>query len=159
MARNTFLFLCILAIVAALVVGVNIGRSSSVSQAPTPTPLPTPAVKTYTSDTCGITFSYPDKLSKLDTQGAVVFVDSTDTNKSVAVVCQKDIPRPPLADDKMENIAIGSVKATIYHDASAKDGTPMDKLIFTHPKNKLDIYVSGYGDSFTTVVTSLKITE
>lgn len=167
MPKNTLILLCILAVFTALVVGVNIGRSfqphqittTTISPTPVaPSPTPTIALSTYSSSYCGISFSYPKNLTKIEAQtGGAMFIDSVHPNQSIALACQKEIPRVPLTPDKIETIKIGSISATVYHDASAKDGTPVDKLIFTHPKNKMDIFISGLGDSFVTILSSLKV--
>jgi hypothetical protein len=165
MARNTFILVIILAIFAALIVGVNIGRKVQnpppkiiTNNLPTPTPTIKINVINYTNTTCGISFSYPDTLTKMDSaDGNAMFIDSKNTINSVALACQKDIPRPPLTADKIEKITIGSVSASLYHDASAKDGTPNDKLIFTHPNTKKDVYIAGYGDPLKIIISSIII--
>lgn len=165
MHRNTFYFIVLLAVFAAIVVGVNLGRnalSSSTPQQPTtPTqslPTPTPKLLTYESNLCGITFTYPDTFNKIDIEtGGVTLVNKENTNESIIVVCQKDIPRVPLTDDKIEQRTIGSASANLYHDASQKDGTPLDKLIFTHPALNKDVYIAGYGETFNAIISSLAL--
>jgi hypothetical protein len=165
MARNTFILVVILAIFAALIIGVNIGRK--VQNTPTnnitssiPTPIPTSKINltNYSSSTCGISFSYPDTLTKMDSaDGNAMFIDTKNTINSIALACQKDIPRPALSADKIEKLNFASVSASLYHDTSAKDGTPNDKLIFTHPRTQKDVYISGYGEPLKMVISSIII--
>ncbi len=165
MHRNTFYFIVILGIFAAIVVGVNIGRSAlpNTNQTQTTTPTqalttPTPELVMYQSKQCGISFSYPDKFNKIDIEtGGATLVNKENTNESIILVCQKDIPRIPLTDDKIEQRAIGTVSAFLYHDTSQKDGTPLDKLIFTHPALKKDVYIAGYGETFNNIISSLSL--
>lgn len=115
---------------------------------------------TYTNTACGIAFTYPDTIIKEDsstqTQGAI-FTSKTNSQEMVVVTCQKDIPKPALPQENIEQKLIGSVQAKLYHDSSAKDGTKTDALIFTHPKTKLDVFIGGYGTTFNTIIQSLEI--
>ena len=116
--------------------------------------------KLYTSAPCGISISYPDTVSvqesKTENVGAV-FTGSSNTNEVVVVTCQKDIPKPPVPAELIENIQIDTVVASLYHDKSQKDGTDMDALIFTHPKLKLDIFIGGYGTLFNSMIKTIKL--
>jgi hypothetical protein len=125
---------------------------------PKPSPTPKAEISHYDSFSCGINFDYPKNLTKLEVAtGGVMLVDGKNPQKSVAVACQADIPRPALTPENIENVKIGSISAKLYHDAADKDGAPVDKLIFTNPKTKKDIFISGYGDSFSMVVSTLII--
>ncbi len=165
MHRNTLVFTITLAVMAAVLVGLNVGRKfPSFSPAPTPTPEEqTRTLVTFTSEPCGVTFEYPEHLSKLDgPSGSAVFTDPASEKNSVTVTCQAEIPRPPLPADRIETIAIPSatgaatVSARLYHDASPKDGAPLDALIFTHPTTGLDVFVAGFGSVFQGILVSLK---
>jgi hypothetical protein len=165
MPKNTFLLIAILAVFAALVIGVNIGKkfntqpnTTELPQISTPTPIatPTPTFSAFTG--CGITLVYPKTLTKLDIEtGGAMLVNSSDTKQSVAIACQKDIPRPALVTEKIEPMKIGSVSATLYHDASEKDGASIDKLIFRHPKSGQDVYISGFGPSFNEILSTIVV--
>ncbi len=166
MPRNTFLVVSFLAIVAALVLGVNIGKRLTNPPTPTlvttPAPSPTPTViplTTYTSKTCGVSFEYPAEFVKQEASesAGAIFADPNDIKSMIIFACQKDIPRVPLPPEKIETMQIGSASAKLYHDASSKDGTPIDKLIFRHPKNGLDVFLAGLGPVFTRAVSSFKI--
>ena len=168
MHKNTFIFVSALAIVAALVVGVNVGRKFSNKEvaivppavSPTPIATPTPAFTAYTNSFCGISFQLPETFLVLDTaSGSAVLSNPTDGKDSIILVCQNGIPRPPLTADKIETITIASTSARLYHDASAKDGTPTDKLIFRHPTKRLDILLSGFSSNFQHIIESLTILE
>jgi hypothetical protein len=165
MPKNTFLLIAILAVFAALVIGVNIGKKFTatpeqiqqvVSVTPSPSATPTPSVSQFIG--CGITLTYPALFTKIDIEtGGALLVNSKDTKQSIAIACQKDIPRPALTTDKIQTAKIGSMSASLYHDASEKDGTAIDKFIFKHPKTGLDIYISGYGETYMTVLSTITL--
>ena len=164
MQRNTFLFASLLAVVAALLFGFNIGRRFSskpgTSVQPTPSLTPTPgqlSLTEYSNSYCGISFSYPSGLTKLEATSGAVFINPNQAQDSLAVTCQDEVPRPPLPAEKIEALTIASVAATLYHDATGADGTPIDKLIFAHPTKGLDIFIAGFGDVFNTVIASLRL--
>lgn len=166
MPRNTILVITVLAVFAALVVGVNIGKRLSNPPNPTPTitptltPTPTPVPPiTYVSKTCGISLDYPPNFIKQEASDAagVIFTDPNDAKTMIVLACQKDIPRSPLPPDKIETIQIASVSAKLYHDQSMKDGSPIDKLIFSLPKKGIDVLVAGLGPTFQAAISSLKI--
>jgi hypothetical protein len=165
MPKNTFILIAVLAVFAALVVGVNIGRSIGITDetvqqisqtTPSPSVTPTPELSRFMG--CGITLSYPKTLTKLDIEtGGAMLINSKDTKQSIAIACQKDIPRPALVAEKIESTKIGSVSATLYHDASEKDGTPIDKFILRHPKTGQDVYVSGFGVTYNEVLSTIAL--
>ena len=200
MQRNTYFVILFLAILAALIVGLNIGKgmpknsivdTQTIAPSPSLSPLtPTPdllplatgsslfknssgsgALKTasgsatapgklYTNAPCGISLTYPDTVtmqeSTTSTNG-VLFSDKTNPSQIIILTCQKDIPRPPLTSENIEDKMIGVVPVKLYHDRSQKDGTQIDALIFTHPKTKLDVFIGGYGATFNAMIQSLKI--
>ncbi len=176
MPRNTFIVISVLAVIAALVVGVNVGKGMNTGQTTLPTPAVTPeeisptpispSLTTYTNTNCGISFDYPANFMKQEvassasTSAGAVFADPQNTGSTSGVIvftCQKDIPRPPLLATSIETILIGSTSAKLYHDTNAKDGSPTDKLIVRHPKTGLDIFLAGLGTTFRQVVASIKI--
>ncbi len=173
MHRNTYFVVTFLAVFAALVVGVNIGKKftgqSNVSIKPTPQASPTPTppqLSTFTSSKCGASLTFPDSLTKLeDGSGSAVLVDEADTKQSILITCQGSIPRPPLDPNKIVPIYVlystgtGSVSAMLYHDSSAKDGSPVDDFIVRIPKTTMDFYLSGYGTIFNDVVKSIRLTH
>lgn len=172
MHRNTYLLVIVLAIFAALVVGVNIGKRVA-DPAPTQ-PVPSPSVtvlatpsaspNTYKNPVCGISLTYPSTLNLMDSaSGSALFIDKEQTSQSVVITCQKDIPRPALSASNIESLTISnesgsaSVSAKLYHDASAKDSTPIDELIFRHPKTGLDVYIAGFGETFNALISTVKL--
>jgi hypothetical protein len=166
MHRNTLLLTILLAVVAATLIGFNVGRrlaSPSTSVTPTPTPASETALLTFTSEPCGITFAYPSRLEKLDgASGSAVFTDPSDETNGVVVTCQADIPRPPIVAERIEKVALttadgATFSANLYHDATPKDGTPIDELIFTHPTTGLDVYLAGIGEVFNQILGTLRI--
>lgn len=175
MHRNTFLLVSLLAVLAALVLGVNIGKrfpQQSLSESrsnertkltSSPSPASTVALTDYISRDCGISFRYPLDMKVLEATRSAIFSDPTNATASVVLACQRDIPRPPLVPEPIETLILLSdppgttISAKLYHDASPKDGTPMDELIFTHPKTGLDVFLAGFGDTFQQIIESVKI--
>jgi len=159
-----------LAVIAALLVGFNLGRSfpkqDTEDTQPSPTPLtsPTPTIAYLRATACGIAFQYPNSLTPIESSDSgTIYASTSDPDATVLVLCQNEIPRIPLTPDKMEartlRAATGSatVSATLYHDASAKDGTPIDKLIFTHPKTGLDVLIGGIGPIYQQFIASISL--
>lgn len=171
MHRNTFLLVSSLAVVAALLVGINIGRGLSSPlplQTATITPTPRPSLSPspqpripYTNAACGISLTLPEHFGANPIQNATysaIFINpSVDAQDAIAFACQKQIPRPPVAEDKMEKVTIGTISATLYHDADAKSGTPIDKLIFRHPGNGLDIFLAGRGQTLQLLFSTITL--
>jgi hypothetical protein len=167
MPRNTLALVIVLGMFAILIVGVNIGKIQiskntqtavpQKAQTPTKSPTPTPFPLTWNSSECGVSVQYPSNLSKLEAPSGVFFTNTKDAKDTVVIACQKDIPRPALTDDKTEKYSVGSISGTLYHDASEKDGTPIDKLIFRLKKPTTDVYIAGVGPSFTSIVHSLTL--
>jgi hypothetical protein len=165
MHKNTLFLIVVLAIIASIVVFVNLGHNTQPTtsdQTISTSPSSTPTVKllTYQSAQCGISFQYPETLEKLESTGSgVIFVNPNNTGESVILVCQKEIPRVPLTPDKIETVPIpdSSLSANLYHDSSQKDGSPIDKFIFTNPSRNIDIFIAGLGDIFTNVIHSVRM--
>ncbi|MFH0750120.1 MAG: hypothetical protein V1917_04395 [Candidatus Gottesmanbacteria bacterium] len=160
MHRNTFVLVTILAVIAALLVGFNMGKKFN----PTPEAeiIPTPTASNEASQTsiykntyCGITLSYPLTMSVTEiATGSAKFSSETD---AVILACQKDIPGIAIAEENIETIPIGSISATLYHTTTPKDGTPIDILMVRHPKTNMDVLISGIGSAFTTIIHSLTL--
>jgi hypothetical protein len=168
MQRNTLLLTALLAVIASFMLGLNIGKSiGSVKPAPAPAPTPakTPVVMLpFTNEKCGVTFQYPSNLQLAESTGSgVIFYDSDHPELSVAFACQPDIPRPALPTNKIESKSIpytttsATVSAKLYHDTSAKDGSPIDSLIFYQPKKATDIWIAGYGKIFSELLKTVKL--
>ncbi len=168
MHKNTLLLTAFLAVIAALLVGINIGRSLPAAQSPSPSPTPlttpTPTLAMLAGETCGISYLYPNTLRPFESSDSgVVLTHTTKPEESIVIACQEDIPRVPLTDDNIEPMVIraatgsASASANLYHDTSAKDGAQVDKLIFTHPKTKLDVFIAGFGITFNQLITTIKL--
>lgn len=165
MHRNTFVLVSLLTIVAAIVVSVNAinilrGNPNTIEVGgPTPRPSPSssiPQYRQFTSSVCGVSLFYPGNYQVKEEGNSARFAKS-DNSDVIALACQKEIPRPPLPTNKVETVTIGTVSAALYHDGSQKDGAPIDRLIFTHPGNKLDVYLAGFGENFNFIVQKLSL--
>lgn len=163
MHKNTFVLVTVLAVIAALLVGFNLGKKFNLvgnNATPTPSTQPTPTQKPltdYTNSYCHVSLSYPSALTL--TENATYSATFSDTNQNtVTLACQNEIPRIAIQEENIETMQIGTVAATLYHTASPKDGTPIDVLIFTHPTTTMDVLLSGMGTAFTTIINSLTLT-
>jgi hypothetical protein len=171
MHRNTYLLVLALGIFAALVAGVNIGRSLTgtpvvppqVKPKTTPATAPVTDAHIYTNYPCGFSVTYPPVYSPFeDATGSAMLLDEA-SKKSIVMTCQKNIPRPALPKQFIETMELhnssGSttVSATLYHDRSAKDGTPQDSLFYRNPAIGKDIYIAGFGDEFTAMLKTLTL--
>jgi len=166
MHRNTFFLVLILSVLAALLIGVNIGRKfqptpeEPVTTASVPTPIPTqkPQETIFTNSLCGISLTLPPGVTvTAEASNSATFV-SADTNV-IMFACEKEIPRIALPADKMETLKVASMSATLYHTSSPKDGTLFDALIFRNPKTAMDIYLSGLGSTFSGVINSMELMQ
>ncbi|MBI4066290.1 hypothetical protein HY411_01095 [Candidatus Gottesmanbacteria bacterium] len=159
-----------LAVLVALVVGVNIGRQFNASQgAQTPlssttTLLPaqpaeasSSAVKPYRNAFCNVAFDYPGNFTVLENASGSAAFTGPSADDGILLTCQKDIPRPAITQENIEDIRIGSVAAKLYHTQSASDGAAIDSLIFRHPGTKLDVFLAGTGELFRRLITTLTI--
>lgn len=176
MHRNTFIFVIILAIFSAVVAGVNISQrlnSSRVQGALTLTPttaaispsssIPSSTQKSsvtpYENAYCGVSLSFDASILQLreEASNAAMFLNAAHPENTVILGCGKDIPRPALPESSIEMRTVASISATIYHDSSAKDGSKIDAVIFSHPKKNLDIYIAGYGKPFEDVLKTVTV--
>lgn len=170
MHRNTYLVVSILAVLAALVVGVNVGKKITPTAPTTPTPTPpitvTPTpilLQTFVDTACGFSIQYGSEYSLMESAtGSAILNFGSDQAKSIMMTCQKDIPRPALTANNIASLTLptttgASVSAKLYHDASQKDGTPIDAVIFTHPTNKLDVFIAGYGSAFNELLKTIQV--
>lgn len=177
MHRNTYTLVVALAILSALLMGIQIGRSMKPQQ-PEPSPLtiqPTPSIrlpiptvtsnKTYTDKTCGVSLLYPDRMEIIETSNSgILITNPKDTKESILVICQNDIPRVPLPPEAITSVTlnigtVATVSAKIYHDSSQKDGSRIDRLIFTHPKSRMDVLVAGFGKTFDEIIQSIHVID
>ena len=160
MHRNTGVIFAILSVVAALLIGVNVGRKLNgkpPSPQPTITPsiTPSPGVKTYTHPRCQVSLEYPPEYSVTEASDSAVL--ARNNNDRIILLCGVDFPKPPLSPERIEEATVAGLQATIYHDASAKDGTSLDVVVFSHPKNGLEVALFGFGEVFKKVIQSLKL--
>lgn len=166
MHRNTYLLVIILAIFAALLIGVNIGKRLQKQPAiPTPAspaggPTQTITTQIYVNTFCGFSLSYPASFTVLENaSGSAILHNAADKTQSITLTCQKQIPGPALTAENIESFPIpeGSISATLYHDSSPSDGTPIDALIFRHPANGMDSFIAGYGSAFDAAIKTIRI--
>lgn len=151
MYRNTYLLVSALAVIAALVVGVNIGRRfvepQEVPQQPFPTVTISPTSKSYRNEFCKVTFDYPDGLTLFENASGSAAFTGQSGEDGILLTCQKDIPRP---EGEGEAVRIGTVAATLYHDS-------IDTLIFRHPGTKLDVFLAGSAEMIRSLLSTLRL--
>jgi len=149
-----------LALIAMFLFGLNIGRfiprsTSLIPATPTPTPVATAESRTYTISGCGVSFSYTNNQTLTEASMAATLTTEGISNK-IAIACAPEIPRPPLPPAKIEDTEVAGIKTKLYHDAAAKDGTPIDAIIIDHPKNpKLDVGFFGFGEEFKKLLNTV----
>ncbi len=166
MHKNTFFLVLILAVIAALLVGVNIGKKFqplAETLIPTQPASASNAVETntasptlFTSPNCGITLTLPQGTSATEVAtNSAQFVSADST--VVAFGCEKEIPSIALPPEQMETIQVASIEGTLYHTNTPKDGTPMDVLLFRNPEKSMDVFLAGLGSTFSAIINSLTI--
>lgn len=183
MAKGTVIFLGILALIAVLLFGINLGKkigNPNLSQNPGVMPsvqptemLPSPtvfipspteqvsysgqAITTFSDNTCGYSFSYPGSFIRQKTanERSVVYLDQSHPQVSIAATCAPALPRPSLGPDRQENVTLGGVSGILYHDVDPR-GIPREEIIVKHPVNGMEIIIAGSGEIFQTVRSSFK---
>ncbi len=172
MVRNTAIFIIILAIIAALVVGIQIGRKVTTGSllASSPSLLaqqyaspsiiasPSATLQTFIHKECGVQFQYDSTYQVTESSNSAILINGA-TGDRISLACAAEIPIPPLTQDKIEAATVAGQPATLYHDASAQTGAPVDVVIFKHPTNSLMIALLGFGEKFRQFVDSLFITQ
>ncbi len=178
MHRNTLTLVILLAVFAALVTGVNIGKSmrsdQSGNQVPSPSPTtadaeipmvqPTaPVSRVYTHTECGVLIEYPPRFSIADESSRSAVFVRDDGKDSIILTCQADIPKPAIPASSIESLKlthsnnIGTISGKIYHTESMKDGAKMDSLIYYNSTIGMDVFVAGYGPDFTEALKTIRI--
>lgn len=175
--KGTVLFIFLLSITASLLIGFNFGKKFNpnlklVLPAPTiivtPSLMPAPTINldnitssvsaSFNDKSCGISLRFPApfKIDKNETAKSTIITNPGNSNDIIAVACLNNIPKPPLPEDKIEDIKLGGVIAKLYHDASSKDGSPRDEVIVSHPTNGMEVIIAGYGKTFNAILASFK---
>ncbi len=162
MHKNTFLLVLILAIIASLLVGVNIGRKfqAKPDQPLADSPIISPAQPAqstiFTSTNCGITLSLPQGTQAEGVSSrSARFVSADQT--VIQFACEREIPRFPVPSEQIETIQIASISGKLYHTKSAKEGTTLDALIFRNPNTAMDIYLAGLGSTFSAIIRTIEV--
>ena len=166
MPRNTFILVSILAVIAALIVGVNAGRfitgdsqSKNADKTPEPSVSIPPVIKYifYKNTVCGISFSVPEDYRTLEsTGGSTLFIKKEDPSQSVTLICQNSLPPMAEASGSASRIMIGSVSAMLSSVISEK-GVSVRSLDIIHPKTDLNIRISGPRSIFEEILKSVTL--
>ncbi len=168
MHRNSAIIIAILAILAAFLIGVNINRrlhpeenspQPSAISYQTPNPSPSSAnfeLRTSNLAYCGLSFAYPGSFTITSASDSAQLINN-ETSEQISIGCAQEIPQIPLPEDKIEDATISGQPAKLYHDASAKDGSPKDVVIFTNPQNQLQVALFGYGKNFEELLKTVKL--
>lgn len=180
MAKATILLLFTLALIATLLFGINLGKkieswqkspttippkkmkpTQKLSLTPVKTATPTASLQdkaTYKNTSCGYEIVYPQTWTKLEYDDRSIALDTKEGSESskIAIVCAAEIPKPPLVPEKIEDIVLSSVAAKLYHDASPKDGTPLDEVITKIPGKNMEIFIAGFGESLKYILSTFR---
>jgi len=169
MHRNTAIFIAILAVIAGLVVIVNIQNTASQQIQPPSAPIPatTPApvtINTHTSTDCGVSLEYPSNLKVVEsTTSSTMFYDTSKPEDSVLLTCQQANPIIPEQSERIEDVAIhyasgsATISGTLYRTTTQENGTQVSNLIFTNPVNGLHILLAGLGRTFEQIMASIQL--
>lgn len=157
MHRNTYLLVSVLAVVAALVIGVNVGRNvtnsdtdNRVEQVPSVTQAPLEAsTMRYQNAFCKVEFDYPASLAVFESASGSAAFTGANAGEGILLTCQQNIPRPDVGEENTEEVRIGSVAATLYRDS-------VDSLIFRHPATKLDVFIASAPQMLQKIIETLR---
>lgn len=136
-------------------------RSATLSGTKKTTPTPTlQTQKKIITTSCGISFTLPTYYRSEATDQGAALLNTNTPSEIIMVTCQKDIPKPAVSPEKIETRIInGGIPATLYHDQSAKDGTPIDVILFRHPKTGNDIFIADSGTTIETILSSITVVQ
>lgn len=164
MHRNTALLLALLGVIAALLIGLFIGRRltgntsppiTRVQPSPTPAvPSPSPLTSFFTHTECNLSFAYPTDFRLAESSDSAQLTNTV-TDEQINLICGVDFPKPPLPAERIEEASVAGVLATVYHDASAENGSPIDVVVFDHPTTGVEIALFGFGEVFEGILNSL----
>lgn len=160
MHRNTTILTILLLLIAALLAGVKMRVWTSPKPTPSPSPQsivlpsPIPSPVAFLNTDCGIVFKYPAdfKMEEASMSGRL-----SRGNEAIDFICGANLPKPLVSDDKIEEASVAGQKATLFHDTSTADGSPLDVYTFVHPQKKIDVTLIGYGDTFNSFIKELTI--
>lgn len=166
MARNTFFLIVVLGIIAAIVVGINIGRTNTPPQneqegtlIDTPNATPTPNLVTYNATTCPVRFQYNDTYTEVDLDsGGSTFINLEDTKDKLTLICQKDLDQPKEFDDALA-YSIGSSSARLIQPIASTSGQTVGRLYIKDEGSGMGIIVSGSRGIFNQFLDSLQLAE
>ena len=165
MHKNTAILIVFLSVIVALIVGLNLGHIFSkdqqeINNQPSTSPIslssPISTSTTYTHPACKVTFAYDPSFSISSESSDSAVLINKNTREKITLLCGVEFPKPPLPEDKIEVATIAGQMTTVYHDASAKDGTPVDVAVFIHPKTDMEVALFGFGEKFQKLLTTLK---
>lgn len=99
---------------------------------------------TWVHPTYGFSFSLPLKTSsKFESADSIDFVDAATQQVYGEMAIAEGIPGIPLSANLIEEISVGGVKGTLYHDTDAQIGTTkIDKLMVIMPSNGKTVYIA-----------------
>ncbi len=185
--RNTFIVFLALAIIATLLLGINIGRKiTSLSSAQptvlsqtaaTATPIATaqptasanaspsatlgPEVKLqpYRNAGCGYSVDYPAswQFEEFDIFGTNL-VNSANPSEKITIVCASDL-QPPTDSSPTREILLSAVPAVYFADQKAADNTVADAVFAPIPDTDKTIVIAGKGTVFNTALASFQFTQ
>jgi hypothetical protein len=109
----------------------------------------------FVSSRCQVSFPLFPGMTKTseDEFGAILTYNG---QERITLTCQKEIPRPPVPEEKQQDVVVDGQKGMIYDDASQKDGTSEPKLIITHPKTHEDIYLQASIPTLKKIAEAMK---
>jgi hypothetical protein len=186
MAKGTVIFLSILAVIALLLLGINIGKkigtpsSSNITQTtqptlynsqptvyvPSPTVAPTVAnqstitnqnMSTFTDSSCGYSFSYPGSFMRQETVNKKSAI-YVDPNNPKNVIAATCETTLPRPPLSSETVTLAGVTGTLYHDTDT-NGNQRDEIFVKHPTSGMEIVIAGYGEIFQTIRSTFKFVQ
>ncbi len=168
MHKNTAFLVIVLTVISTLLLGFNLGRKyergfPTTEIGVTPTPSSSPANSRLDQKNCQIKLEYPANLQLMEATFSAILIDPEQKGAVVILTCQKEIPRPAIPPEKIGAVILKSAdgatfSAKLYHNTEPRDnGQPVEELIFTHPKTKLDVYFGGLGEIYQQILKTITV--
>lgn len=135
-------------------------RSASLSGTKKLTPTPLPQGKQTITTPCGLSLYLPATYAAESNQNGTTIINTAPPQEMVVVTCEKNVFTPSVPKEQTETRTLkGGVTATLYHDTSSTDGSPIDAVVFRHPKTGNEVLIVDSGTTIDTILSSITVIQ
>ncbi|OGK09556.1 hypothetical protein A2767_06010 [Candidatus Roizmanbacteria bacterium RIFCSPHIGHO2_01_FULL_35_10] len=111
---------------------------------------PTPIENNYWDPDCSFSLVFDGQISEDRSEGykKVFFASIKPPLENITISCRKNIPRPDVPQENIEEYTLDGQKGTLYRNEVSEGGMMRDTVIIQHPDKDFEISISGSGDFF-----------